>query len=172
MNFQNLPLSARQLPYNGKRIYIKFYNKTLKMCRFDEAAHNVAWTAVKRKYYKRKGQWVAFADANDYDTTDSEQEGDKLQQTNNAAVVCCNLLSKHNRLRKNVYKQVCDNDKNHNDDDDEAEPVGYYKKYKVLNGYRQRCSYDDDETNDDDDDDYYKHETDIDTDKNTDDDDV
>nr|ANS70945.1 ChaB domain protein 2 [Lymantria dispar multiple nucleopolyhedrovirus] len=78
----DLPHSTRALPYNGKRIYLKFYNNSIKMGHSPSTANVIAWTAVERKYYcDQKGEWKAFRDANDYDTTttddDDEEEEDE-----------------------------------------------------------------------------------------------
>jgi cation transport regulator ChaB len=77
----DLPTSTRALPYNGKRIYLKFYNKSIKMRNSPTTADAIAWTAVKRKYYCDRGEWLPFADANDYDTTTTEEEEDSSTTT-------------------------------------------------------------------------------------------
>nr|AMO27734.1 ChaB-like peptide [Lymantria dispar multiple nucleopolyhedrovirus] len=77
----DLPTSTRALPYNGKRIYLKFYNKSIKMRHSPTAADAIAWTAVKRKYYCHDGEWLPFADANDYDTTTTEEEEEDSSTT-------------------------------------------------------------------------------------------
>nr|QDE14918.1 ac60 [Lymantria dispar multiple nucleopolyhedrovirus] len=76
----DLPTSTRALPYNGKRIYLKFYNKSIKMRHSPTAADAIAWTAVKRKYYCHDGEWLPFADANDYDTTTTEEEEEEEEE--------------------------------------------------------------------------------------------
>lgn len=77
----DLPTSTRALPYNGKRIYLKFYNKSIKMRNSPTTADAIAWTAVKRKYYCERGEWLPFADANDYDTTTTEEEEEDSSTT-------------------------------------------------------------------------------------------
>ncbi|AAC70247.1 LdOrf-62 peptide [Lymantria dispar multiple nucleopolyhedrovirus] len=77
----DLPTSTRALPYNGKRIYLKFYNKSIKMRNSPTTADAIAWTAVKRKYYCDRGEWLPFADANDYDTTTTEEEDSSTTTT-------------------------------------------------------------------------------------------
>nr|WAK98412.1 ORF62 [Lymantria dispar multiple nucleopolyhedrovirus] len=77
----DLPTSTRTLPYNGKRIYLKFYNKSIKMRNSPTTADAIAWTAVKRKYYCDRGEWLPFADANDYDTTTTEEEEEDSSTT-------------------------------------------------------------------------------------------
>lgn len=79
----DLPTSTRALPYNGKRIYLKFYNKSIKMRNSPTTADAIAWTAVKRKYYCDRGEWLPFADANDYDTTTTEEEDSSTTTTDN-----------------------------------------------------------------------------------------
>lgn len=71
-----LPTSTQNLPYNGKRIYLKFFNRAHEKYRSDEAADKVAWQAVKRKYIKRNHEWVARTDANCYDTTTDDDDDD------------------------------------------------------------------------------------------------
>jgi cation transport regulator ChaB len=65
----DLPTSTHNLPYNGKRIYLKFFNRAYEKSHSDVTASKVAWQAVKRKYTKRNNEWVARKDANKYDTT-------------------------------------------------------------------------------------------------------
>ncbi|ADD73768.1 ORF59 [Lymantria xylina nucleopolyhedrovirus] len=79
----DLPSSTRALPYNGKRIYLKFYNKSIKMRNSPSVADAIAWTAVKRKYYCDAGEWLPFADANDYDTTPTEDSSSSCTTTDN-----------------------------------------------------------------------------------------
>nr|AJR20337.1 ChaB-2 [Lymantria dispar multiple nucleopolyhedrovirus]AQQ80084.1 ChaB-2 [Lymantria dispar multiple nucleopolyhedrovirus] len=81
----DLPTSTRALPYNGKRIYLKFYNKSIKMRNSPTTADAIAWTAVKRKYYCDRGEWLPFADANDYDTTTTEEEEEEEEEDSSAA---------------------------------------------------------------------------------------
>nr|AHC69560.1 ORF-59 protein [Lymantria dispar multiple nucleopolyhedrovirus] len=81
----DLPTSTRALPYNGKRIYLKFYNKSIKMRHSPTAADAIAWTAVKRKYYCHDGEWLPFADANDYDTTTTEEEEEEEEDSSTTA---------------------------------------------------------------------------------------
>ncbi|AKN80573.1 Cation transporter protein A [Perigonia lusca single nucleopolyhedrovirus] len=80
-SLHQLPKSTQHLPYNGKRIFLKFYNRGLKMTRSDVHATQLAWIAVKRKYYKHNGQWVPYADDNEFDTTTTD-ESDNDDESN------------------------------------------------------------------------------------------
>ncbi|QYC92759.1 ChaB-2 [Trabala vishnou gigantina nucleopolyhedrovirus] len=74
VSITNLPISTQNLPYNGKRIFLKFYIKSLNMGISKEDSITIAWSAVQRKYYlSNDGQWLAYSDANCYDTTDDEE---------------------------------------------------------------------------------------------------
>lgn len=63
-----LPADAKRLPYNGKRIFIKFYTRARKYSD-ERGSINIAWRAVFRKYYCENNSWHAHDDANNYDTT-------------------------------------------------------------------------------------------------------
>lgn len=69
-----LPASTQVLPLEGKRIFMKFFNRAYEKYHSDAAAARIAWQAVKRKYIKVGGEWVARQDANDYDTTSTEED--------------------------------------------------------------------------------------------------
>jgi cation transport regulator ChaB len=73
-NLTELPPSTRNLPYHGKRIFMKFFNRALKKYNSDKEATKVAWQAVKRKYYKHNDQWLSRPDANDEDTTTTSSD--------------------------------------------------------------------------------------------------
>ncbi|ABI35803.1 ChaB2 [Ectropis obliqua nucleopolyhedrovirus] len=74
LTYSNLPVSTLHLPYHGKRIFLKYYTQCLERCMTKKGATKVAWSAVKRKYYKKNGIWVAFADDNDFDTTTTNSD--------------------------------------------------------------------------------------------------
>ncbi|AAR28835.1 ORF71 [Leucania separata nucleopolyhedrovirus] len=75
----SLPSNVRKLPYHGRRIFLKVFNSTYDG---DEGrAFRYAWAAVNRKYVKRNGKWVARPDANQYDTTTTEDEDDDEADT-------------------------------------------------------------------------------------------
>ncbi|AHH82627.1 ChaB2 [Buzura suppressaria nucleopolyhedrovirus] len=74
LTLQNLPQSVTHLPYHGKRIFIKFYNKSIDLDISPMGAYRIAWSAVRKKYYKHNSVWVPYANANDYDTTSSEDD--------------------------------------------------------------------------------------------------
>ncbi|ADB84394.1 ChaB2 [Apocheima cinerarium nucleopolyhedrovirus] len=69
VSMQNLPQSTQSLPFHGKRIFHKYYVKSLNMNISTNDAAKVAWSAVRRKYYKSGGLWVPFVDDNEFDTT-------------------------------------------------------------------------------------------------------
>ncbi|QHB21696.1 ChaB-2 [Artaxa digramma nucleopolyhedrovirus] len=74
LTFNDLPLSTRHLPFHGKRIFLKFYTKSVSMHMSKSDACTVAWAAVKRKYYKNNNhQWIAYADDNEFDTTPDDE---------------------------------------------------------------------------------------------------
>ncbi|ACI47471.1 unknown [Spodoptera litura nucleopolyhedrovirus II] len=73
-NISELPASTRVLPIEGKRIYMKFFNRAYEKYRSDATAAQIAWQAVKRKYIKVDGVWVPRSDANEYDTTTTEED--------------------------------------------------------------------------------------------------
>ena len=75
-NVSDLPASTRVLPYQGKRIFMKFYNRSYEKYQNDVTASIIAWEAVKRKYIKVDDEWIPRCDANEYDTTTTEEEGD------------------------------------------------------------------------------------------------
>ncbi|AIU41285.1 chaB [Sucra jujuba nucleopolyhedrovirus] len=74
VTFSSLPFTVQQLPYNGKRIFIKFYNKCIQLGMSKLAAYRIAWSAVRKKYYRSDDRWLPFTDANEYDTTSSESD--------------------------------------------------------------------------------------------------
>ncbi|CDG72440.1 Unknown (Ac60) [Spodoptera exigua multiple nucleopolyhedrovirus] len=73
-NISELPASTRVLPIEGKRIYMKFFNRAYEKYRSDATAAQIAWQAVKRKYIKVNGEWVPRSDANEYDTTTTDDD--------------------------------------------------------------------------------------------------
>ncbi|ABI13844.1 hypothetical protein AGNV_102 [Anticarsia gemmatalis nucleopolyhedrovirus] len=66
-----LPDSLHNLPYNGKRIFNKFYDRSLQKFNSAEIATKLAVCAVRKKYMLIDGRWQARPDANDSDTTSS-----------------------------------------------------------------------------------------------------
>ncbi|AHD25579.1 chaB-like protein [Choristoneura murinana nucleopolyhedrovirus] len=66
-----LPEKLHNLPHNGKRIFHKFYDRSL--CKFGskEIAVKLAVCAVRKKYTLVNGQWRPKLNANDADTTSS-----------------------------------------------------------------------------------------------------
>nr|UIX56218.1 FP protein [Hyphantria cunea nucleopolyhedrovirus]UIX56363.1 FP protein [Hyphantria cunea nucleopolyhedrovirus] len=69
-----LPEKLHNLPHNGKRIFYKFYDRSLRKFGSKEIAVKVAVCAVRKKYTLVDGQWRARADANDADTTSSSSD--------------------------------------------------------------------------------------------------
>ncbi|QAT90385.1 ChaB-like protein [Spodoptera exempta nucleopolyhedrovirus] len=73
-NISQLPVNTRVLPYQGKRIYMKFFNRAYENYKSDVTASKIAWQAVKRKYKKVGENWVPRKDANQYDTTSTDDD--------------------------------------------------------------------------------------------------
>ena len=67
-----LPENLQNLPHNGKRIFYKFYERSLRKFGSKQVAAKLAVCAVRKKYTRVHGQWQARPDANDTDTTSSE----------------------------------------------------------------------------------------------------
>ncbi len=56
----DLPAPLRHaLPEHGQDIYRAAFNSAWEQYGDEETAHRVAWAAVKRKYRKAGGAWVA-----------------------------------------------------------------------------------------------------------------
>ncbi|AUR45116.1 chab-like protein [Spilosoma obliqua nucleopolyhedrosis virus] len=66
-----LPQKLHNLPHNGKRIFYKFYDRSLRKFGSKEIAVKLAVCAVRKKYTLIDGQWRARPDANEADTTSS-----------------------------------------------------------------------------------------------------
>ncbi|AAK85618.1 hypothetical protein [Epiphyas postvittana nucleopolyhedrovirus] len=66
-----LPNKLRNLPYNGKRIFYKFYKRSLHKFNSTKIAYKLAVCAVRKKYMLIHGRWQARPDANQTDTTSS-----------------------------------------------------------------------------------------------------
>ena len=50
---------AGSLPKKAQEIYMKAFNNAYKQYPEEETAYKVAWSAVKKSYYKNKsGKWV------------------------------------------------------------------------------------------------------------------
>ncbi|AXS67711.1 chaB-like protein [Cryptophlebia peltastica nucleopolyhedrovirus] len=73
-SISELPSAVKRLPYNGRRIYMKFFNRAYKNYKSKVSANSIAWSAVKRKYYKKNYRWLAYTNDNDFDTTDTEND--------------------------------------------------------------------------------------------------
>jgi len=60
-NIDQLPPAVRNnLPVGAQRIFVKAFNSAyadLKPGEDEVPAFKIAWSAVKRKYEKRKGEW-------------------------------------------------------------------------------------------------------------------
>ncbi|QDL56985.1 CHAB-LIKE-1 [Dione juno nucleopolyhedrovirus] len=66
-----LPEKLHNLPHNGKRIFYKFYERSVRKFNSKTIAVKLAVCAVRKKYSLVDGQWRARPDANDADTTSS-----------------------------------------------------------------------------------------------------
>lgn len=76
-NISELPQSVQRLPYEAKRIFLKTFNSSIKYYRNEQTAFRIAWSSVKRKYYKsNSGLWISYSNANDYDTTSTDDNYD------------------------------------------------------------------------------------------------
>nr|WRQ96853.1 ChaB-Like [Mamestra configurata nucleopolyhedrovirus B]WRQ97014.1 macoB127 [Mamestra configurata nucleopolyhedrovirus B] len=75
-SISGLPTSTQKLPYNGKIIYMKFFNRAYEKYHSDATADKLAWQAVRRKYVKHNHTWVPRVDANSYDTTTTDETTD------------------------------------------------------------------------------------------------
>jgi hypothetical protein len=62
-------LMPDNLPYHGKRIYKKVYNRSLQLYKSEQIANQLACYAVKKKYINKNGVWHTRVNANDTDTT-------------------------------------------------------------------------------------------------------
>ncbi|AAG53795.1 unknown [Helicoverpa armigera nucleopolyhedrovirus] len=80
-SISDLPSTVQHLPYHGKRIFLKVFNRAIETYRDESTAFRVAWSAVKRKYVKMGTRWVARADANEHDTTTDDDETDNTDTT-------------------------------------------------------------------------------------------
>jgi cation transport regulator len=63
----DLPVSLRQrLPVHAQDIYREAFNRAFSAHandpRQEEAAHRIAWAAVKRSYVKESGTWLRRSD--------------------------------------------------------------------------------------------------------------
>ncbi|AGR57127.1 ChaB-like protein [Choristoneura rosaceana nucleopolyhedrovirus] len=66
-----LPEKLYNLPHNGKRIFYKFYDRSLRKFGSKEIAVKLAVCAVRKKYTQINGQWQPKSNVNDADTTSS-----------------------------------------------------------------------------------------------------
>lgn len=71
-----LPEQLHNLPHNGKRIFHKFYDRSLRRFGSPEIAARLAVCAVRKKYTLIGGQWRARPDANAADTTSSSSSAE------------------------------------------------------------------------------------------------
>ncbi|AOT85550.1 cyun92 [Cyclophragma undans nucleopolyhedrovirus] len=69
-----LPKCYYNLPYNGKRIFEKFYERSLQKYKSKQVARQLACCAVRKKYIYINNRWHARSDANKSDTTSTEEE--------------------------------------------------------------------------------------------------
>ncbi|ANF29729.1 chaB-like protein [Catopsilia pomona nucleopolyhedrovirus] len=69
-----LPKYYQNLPYNGKRIFEKFYDRSLEKYNSKRLATKLACCAVRKKYMYIDGKWQARADANYTDTTSTDSD--------------------------------------------------------------------------------------------------
>jgi cation transport regulator ChaB len=71
-----LPKHYNILPYNGKRIFKKFYNRSLEIYKSEKIALKLANCAVRKKYMYLNNTWYVRPDANESDTTSSSDSSD------------------------------------------------------------------------------------------------
>lgn len=69
-----LPKCYQNLPYNGKRIFKKFYDRSLQKYKSTQIATKLACCAVRKKYMLINGKWQPRPDANNSDTTTSTED--------------------------------------------------------------------------------------------------
>lgn len=55
---KDLPKSVKKLPVSAQKLFVKVFNKTYKN-KSEEVAFKIAWSAVKKKFKKKNGSWVA-----------------------------------------------------------------------------------------------------------------
>ncbi|AKN80989.1 ChaB-A-like protein [Lonomia obliqua multiple nucleopolyhedrovirus] len=67
-----LPKKYQTLPYNGKRIFEKIYNRSLNVYKSERVALKLACCAVRKKYLFLNNTWQARPDANQSDTTSTD----------------------------------------------------------------------------------------------------
>ncbi|ABL75996.1 Mv-ORF44 peptide [Maruca vitrata nucleopolyhedrovirus] len=78
-----LPKYYQNLPYNGKRIFEKFYDRSLKKYKSTQIATKLACCAVRKKYMFIDGKWQPRIDANNSDTTSTEDTDTEYSTTEN-----------------------------------------------------------------------------------------
>ncbi|AGR56800.1 Chab-2 [Hemileuca sp. nucleopolyhedrovirus] len=89
ITFSDLPKSTLSLPYHGKRIFLKFYTKSIQLCMSKKAASRIAWKAVKRKYYKTpNGTWKPYDDSNSFDTTCTSSDNNTCSSNSSSTNSC------------------------------------------------------------------------------------
>ncbi|AAC59062.1 FP [Orgyia pseudotsugata multiple nucleopolyhedrovirus] len=82
-----LPEKLHNLPHNGKRIFYKFYDRSLRKFGSREVAVKLAVCAVRKKYTLVRGQWRARPDANDADTTSSSSSSETCTESDDSSDV-------------------------------------------------------------------------------------
>ncbi|USC25908.1 hypothetical protein [Palpita vitrealis nucleopolyhedrovirus] len=69
-----VPKCYQNLPYNGKRIFKKFYDRALQKYKSTQIAYKLACCAVRKKYMFIDGKWQTRLDANNSDTTSNSSD--------------------------------------------------------------------------------------------------
>src|SRR6266542_814939 len=58
---EDLPEAVQKLPMGAKRIWMATFNAAAKAGKDEKASFQISWSAVKKKYEKKGGRWVARA---------------------------------------------------------------------------------------------------------------
>lgn len=86
MNFiDKLPKNYISLPYNGKRIFKKFYYRSLQKYKSERIALKLACCAVRKKYIYLNNRWHVRSDANNSDTTSSSENNSDIDSTSDTS---------------------------------------------------------------------------------------
>lgn len=79
MNFSNkFPKKYYSLPSNGKRIFKKFYDRSLQKYKSERIALKLACCAVRKKYIFINNKWHVRSEANNSDTTSSSESSSDI----------------------------------------------------------------------------------------------
>ncbi|AJD09251.1 hypothetical protein [Condylorrhiza vestigialis mutiple nucleopolyhedrovirus] len=81
-----LPDTLHNLPYNGKRIFNKFYDRSLHKFKSTKVATKLAVCAVRKKYMLINGRWQVRPDANNSDTTSSSSSCSSSSSTSSSDI--------------------------------------------------------------------------------------